>query len=420
MIQFLKKVYSKYPKIIEDILVERSGFFLLKFFGFLQTIILVRLLSVQDYGTFVVAMSYAFGLSLLLSLGFPATVVRFLSSKDSQSLSKTFSIYVIFSFVLLSLGLISSEKIASIVHLPAVYVVVATIVALFVATNYVFRAIYTALGEFRTLRATYLFEAIVKLVLIVVLALLFDSIGAIIGLLIAYLLLDLYHLKKIRGHGISLKITLKDGIREIVKLGSVFKFALKTSASTIAQSSYQWIDIIIVSYLLSLTNVSMYRVANSIVTVLIPITAFHTIIYNRIKKWREDTRRKLPLFVILNLLWSLTIGFVFYLLMPLLIEKIYGSLYLSAVDLARVLLVYVVLSPLEDFYIGLTIAGKPGYQVIGNLVLNLSNIVLDFVLILRLGVLGAVYATIVSYILYYVIGTISFYLKFEYISKDSS
>ncbi len=184
-------------------------------------------------------------------------------------------------------------------------------------------------------------------------------------------------------------------------VGSLFSFGYKAYLGTVAASLHLRIDTFMLNYFLNPLMVGFYVISVAVVEKLWMLSqAVSTVLYPKVvaMKDEEEKKRFTPLVSRNTLLITILGALLLFGLSKWLIPFLYSEAYLPAVEPLQVLLVGIVAISMERILANDIVArGKPminAYIASASLV---ANIILNIILIPEFGIMGAAWATSITY-----------------------
>ncbi len=357
-------------------------------------IILARFFSVEEYGSFRYLLTIATIFSIAFT-GVTTALTRFISRNKNKK-----NEYFINTLVLiLPIYLISLIIIFLFTKNPV-------IISLFLLSLLI-DAIYLGLirGLLNSIKLALfkLNENLIQLAMIMVLyflvkqvnfnlAVIFFSISGIISLII----LEIYKPSKLKLSKIS-----KEKIKELVK------FALPVTLGSVGFDIMFGIDTIFIKYFLDTSQVGIYSVGRTLIQVFsfIPL-ALTTIIMPRVAK--EDGSKKikkgLKIISIITFLISIVIFLLLVIFGKYIIILLFTEKYIEALTVLYILSIGQIFLVIHLIYSAYWQGiGKPNYSSAIILICCILNIVGNFVLVPRFGIVGAAISTTITSVIAFLI-----------------
>ncbi len=400
-------------KIFSDIINEKIGSFIFKLLSFILIVFLARILTHEEFGAYNLLISLAIIISYFTSFGIPVAIVRYLSEyKNSDEVLGFFlRLLIIINLITLIILAPLSKKISGIFlkngdlyYLVLISLIISVVVVFYNTT----RSTFVANKRFDIYRNLFIAEGTFKLFLIIFLAYFLSLLGALIGFLLSYILILIISLLYIKT---VLKIRLNFSSRFNPK--GLYRYLIFLNMSTAIRSIYAWVDSLIIAYMLDVKSLSFYRVSQSLTGALIGLTGLQTVFSPRFASWDLKTiRRRLPLIFALNLSITIPIVLFLYTFGNDVIKFIYGDKYIYSYELLKPFLLLLILNSFSYFTTIFNMKGKSEYTSFVSIVMSVSNIILDIILIKIYGLIGAVYATVISWFISLLLAFIIFVKKF--------
>ena len=388
-------------KIFWDFINEKLGNFLFKLSSLILTILLARILGPSGYGMYTILLSLSLLIASIGDLGVPIAIVRYLASveKDKQPVYFKFFIKLLFlsSFIIL-LSYFFLWKSLSLIFLKERYPVLIflsfTLAILFIF-NSTLRSVFQAFKRFDLGRNLAFLEGLLKVFFIISLSYFLGVLGSIMGFNIAYFLLILISIYLIKKNFSFLfqKTNFKIDKKEVLR------YLFFVNLLTAGRSLYNWLDSLIIASLLDPKSVSYYRVSFALINTVLLFSGIQGILAPRFAKWDINyIKKKLFTFILINLLISIPIFFIFNLFSEWIILFIYGKDYLGALPLIRVLSFLIILNSFAFPILIFNMKGYPEYSALVIFISAIVNAIADYFLIQKIGLIGAVYATIIAWV----------------------
>lgn len=229
-----------------------------------------------------------------------------------------------------------------------------------------------------------------------------QAIGALVGGIVAFLLGRKY-IK------FSTKLDL-DWVRWLFNYG---KFVIGTNLSSMLSKS---MDQLMLGAMISPVATAVYSTAIKIANLVeVPVQSMAAIVFpkssQRIEEEGTQAAKALYEKSVGVLLALIVPGVLFVILFPeFVIQLVAGDQYLDAVPILRVAMLYGLFVPFSrQFGTILDAMGKPGVNFFLVMMGALVNGILNYFLIQEIGIMGAAYATLISYIIFFIINQIILY-----------
>jgi len=231
--------------------------------------------------------------------------------------------------------------------------------------------------------------------------------AAIIAVVASYLIVDLVHLRLVRGIPGGMCFT-----PDCAYIKAVLKYGWKAYLLTVVTFLNYRLDMLLVNGYLGAAAVGFYSVGVGLVEKLwlVP-SALSMALFPRLSAERDEERgRELASFLARSTLWLTGIAAsVLVLLCQPIIVLLYSEAYVPAVQAAQILLVGIVAlagaRPLINYLAG---RGRPMLNTYAGIVALVMNLGLNIGLIPKLGITGAAWASTVSYTVSYAFSIVAY------------
>ncbi|WP_457752154.1 flippase [Thermococcus sp.] len=394
------------------------GMFVSAVFGFLTRAVVGRVYGPSDYGAYNVAFTI-FSLTMtLVLLGFPMGLQRQVSyfrEREPEKTGELISTALITVFISSIIGMAFIELgkgwMAGIFLRDGTsretLMDILTIIALAVPFSALLSSMISTTQGFKRVREYFLYgrvyQPLVYFVLISIIALIFKlpvkytAAGYLITVLAV---LVLFARDAINAGILPRKITFRP---ELAKL--LLSFSIPLMLSGIVGFIMTWTDTLMLGRFRGSASAGIYNAAAPLARFIPVFLAAFTVIYSPIATgfYAEGKLRELNEFYTSITKWVLLSTFPLFLLLVILpgwvISILFGGKYIAAsvplVILAIGYLFHTVVGPN-----GLTLVstGKPGQEMLGNIIGATLNVAINLLLIPKYGMVGAATATALSYI----------------------
>lgn len=371
--------------------------------GLFLTIFLARILKPEQFGIYSLALSIAMLATSLSSLGIDRTVVRYtayyVGINDIESvrgcLRHFMKIRVILSIIVSSLLIILSKALAEFFGDSRLTIpfVISGFIVFFYSLVCFLDAFFKGLQRFEySFLRQVVYEAS-RWVFVIPLATMYLAVGALIGFSIAFavaftLLLVIFIFKYfyfISGNSkpVSSKVNIFIGYMTIASLSGLM---------------YAYVDTIMIGYFLTPTDVGFYRAAYTIVFALVGlISSLSSVLFPTFTQMTVDEINKaLNKLIKYSAMLTFPLSFVLYFLAEKIVLLIYGVNYLPAVDVMHILAFILIVSSFDYLYSIFSAKEVPEITATLNVFGMLLNILLNYILIIKFGIVGAAMATVLS------------------------
>ncbi len=392
-------------RVLKNVIYNSSAVFIGNLSGLVISIYLARVLKPELFGIYSLTISLAFFLLSFTDLGINTTVVRYgahaAGLKDYELLRgylRSVSRLKVFLALSVSVALfIASDYLsASVFSKPALATplkIIAGYVFFFSLGGYL-SGIFQSFNDFQGnfVRAVvYELTRIVTIFLLVYLG--YSVVGAIFGFLIAAITsFTAVFLLLFRRYG-----NLVRGKAKKVDWRRVVRFTGYLTIGSITWVVYAYVDSIMIGIFLPAEDVGFYRAAYNIVGAIAGLISIPGVLFPVFVQLEgEDLSKAFGRVFRYSAILAFPVVTGLILLSRQLIFFVYGADYLPAVDVLSILALLVLNSSLGFW--GTLFAAKemPEYPVYVSFGGMIMNVALNYILILKMGIVGAAVATIVS------------------------
>ena len=402
-------------KIAKGTLIVLIGSLVGILFTFIGRVLIIRFWSQSDYGVFSLALAILLIFSLIGSLGLGQGIIRNIAysrgKKEGKKILDFISASIFFSivasillgfflffiskFIALRLfnepGLIAPLKIFAIA-LPILNVI-NIVASIFRGFDQVKPMVY-----FKQVLIHALFPVFIVIIVFFNLAFIYVFYGYLASIVISCILLIIYALKRISTSKIfSLKSIASSPAKELIL------FSLPLLGSTILVDIIIWADTFMLGSLKSSADVGLYAAANPLARFIsFPIIAFSVIFISIVsglyaKGKMDEIKRNFVILTKWICLPTLPVFFLLFLYPDEIITFLYGSSYLPAATALRILSIGYIIKNFTGLHQSLLVAANKTRFIFSSLlVVAILNIVLNFALIPRFGIVGAAIASAIS------------------------
>lgn len=389
--------------VVAGVFTKGIAFFMLPFY--------VAYLSKEEYGIFDYILTIGSFLGVCIALEISQSVIRFSSEHNddkekqfkyiSNGLWFTLISYLIFILVSslflepISVFLTGSKSNNSIVIL-ALFSYLATALMYFVTVAYrsmlnakaatISSAMSAALVASFSLLLIYLFELRVEALLI--------------SLILGQSLVAIFNIYKMRSM-LIFKIDF-----EILKTMLAFSFPLILSSIGVVMSLL--VDRIMIKEMLTFEDLAIYGVAArfaSLVSLLVMgfQSALAPLIYSSLENTNLNSNLKKMFFGYIVI--AFTICLLLYYISDELIKVVVGKSYIQSSEIMPLLALSVIIQSAAMFFPGLSIVKKTHILALINILTGVFNIVLNYIMLPKYGVMGAAYSTLITASLYLILNS---------------
>ena len=369
-------------KVLRDFVNEKLGKVVFKLSTFILTVVLVRILTPEEYGIYLTCMAFALSITALIDLNYQESVPRYIARNRGY--------YRAFLLLFLKLSLIALVFIAALLPflsstmfkgLGFFYPLASFLIAFSLTLACLVKSYFIAVSDFKSLRNACSVEGVLKLAVIVSLALLFSVNGAILGVAVCYILFSLIFFPrgKVKNRAF------------FTRSDYIYLFLLALTG--ISRGIYDWIDALIIASMLSFSDVAIYRISFAFISTFSLLSSFSTVYIPRIVKELRVSKK----FFLYSSLTTAACSLVFVLFGKIALHVIYGEFYTRAYVPVLLLIPALFFINLNIFPTIFNIAGKP--QITASITIACAgiNALLDILLISSgYGVEGACIATSIA------------------------
>ena len=383
------------------------------FFGFASFYFLVRILSKHDFGAWTLFMATATILEIFRNGLIQNALVRFISSAPAEEhhkiTSASFTISGILTVICIVANLLFAHQVARIWKTEELetmfylFNIVFILSGVLTQFNCIEQANLNYAGVFITnfiRQATFFTYVLVCFIMEIKVSLTYLLYIQIVGVLVSTLVGYFY----VRPY---LKLSFKLYPEWIKKLFNYGKYAFGTSISSILSTT---IDQMMLGVLLSPAAAGSFNIAVRITNLIeIPTNAVATIVFPQSAKRLEAEGVEA-----VKYLYEKSVGVILAILIPgvliiflcsdFVIHFIAGGKYDDSIPLLKVTLMYCILIPFgRQFGTILDSIGRTRTTFIVVVICATINLSLNYVFIIKMGVIGAAYATLVSNVIGFLI-----------------
>ncbi|MGJ3234269.1 oligosaccharide flippase family protein [Marivirga sp.] len=392
----------------------KSGFFTISqrlsvpLFGVGSFLIIIRSLSEYEMGAWALFLNMVTTLEVARNGLIKGAIVRFYNSEEKSQhesiRASSLLINTIYTIITTSLLIIFASTIANALNTPLLtdMLYLYTISAIFMIPFSHFEYIQQSNMNFKGVFYGYLTKQGLFFLTILTTIILLDinvnprhlvvaqAFGILIGTIISFKFARKY-----------LSMTLKIKKEWVKKQWSFGKYGFLTNVSN---SGLTTTDHLLIGGIVSTASVAVYNAASRITNIfIIPSVAIADILYPKSvdaqSKSGNDAVRILyekavgatlvPMIPVILIIWAFP---------ELIIEILAGSKYLDSINVLKVAILSIVLLPfMKQFGTMMNTLEKPHFNFYFVLSLSIFNLLMNYLFISNIGILGAAYATLLSY-----------------------
>lgn len=401
----------------------KKGFFhllsanlLLQISAFGMQIFLTRILSVEDIGRIKVLQSFNAIIIIIAGLGINTAILKLCSENiDLSEKNKIFingvKLNIISSAIVIPIVfLLSFNKLISSDILINNALMYYSLIVPILVINDIFISYLQAQKKIKIMSNIQIIIKIMTIILVIISSYFFGFAGYILGMIIttsiSLLIFMIFFKNEIKFFN-QIKIK-KIYLKKILNIGK-YGFAANTIGKIIAT-----IDILMLNYLVkSPKAIGYYAVSQLVISGIrvIPLT-FNQIMVPYISHASDEGESVGELFKNYNRNMIALMSFVCiscFFLVPIFIPIVFGNEYASSIPYFKILIAglffWSITSPKGITLWGI---GKINFNFFSNSIVAVFNLILNYIFISKLGIIGAAYATTLSYVFGIVICSVFF------------
>ncbi|MEM0379458.1 MAG: oligosaccharide flippase family protein [Nanopusillaceae archaeon] len=411
LIKIINKIYEK--RIIKDLINEKIGFILLKFFTFLLMIILSRVLTIELYGRYVNFHSIIISFATVISLSIPT--YKFFSEKKEERFDyiiNSLFLYFLNSLIVFFILIIFKDFFFTIFNTNNILLIPTILLtSIFFTIRVLLAHLFFSDLKFDINKYFDILEGALKLVLVLFFSIITPTKGAILGIFFAFFILDLIELIFTKKHYSELFRKIKFKI-DFKKLKELFKYGILVNYSNIILSFYNSFRYSFISYLKGLVEISLYFNALNIIYLLSNLLSVYNILLPRILRWSKDEiKKKIKFFFFIQILIYISLALIIIIFSDKIILLLFGEKYLKASLYLKLSSLLLPILSLSIYYNLLWLKSYLREISIINLIYLISFVLLDILLIPKIGIFGAILSNISSTVFCYISSFIFFKIK---------
>jgi len=392
-------------KVLKNSIYNSSGVLIGNIAGIILTIILARLLHPELFGIYHLALAVGFLLLTFTDLGINGTLIRYVShalGRNDKTLARSYFIYLVKIKLFLSLltsiliFLLAKPLAIHVFHKPPLFLpleIIAVFVFLYALLGFTNSA-FNAFQEFdyTTIKAS-VYE-VLRLLLIPLFVILGYSVwGALVGfclsILGAFLVLFCFLVKK---HAFLLR-------GEVKRIDSkrILRFLSFLTIGSISGVVFAYVDSIMLGIFMAAEYVGFYRASYNIVIAIAGLASIAGVLFPVFTQLEKaDLNNAFQKVFKYSTILSFPCAFGLAFIAEPFVKVIYGVEYLPAVYPLYALSFLIITSSTNFFGVIFNAKEKPEYPAMVIIVSMVLNVILNYFLILRFGMIGAAVATVIS------------------------
>ena len=390
-------------KVARNALYNFSALLVGNISGLFLTIILARILKPENFGIYSLALSIAMLAIAFSNLGIDGAVVRYTAfyigrgdlKKVRGHLHYFFKIKFVLASIIAAILIIFAKELASVFkdeRLAVSFMIVGGIV-FFASIVSLFNAFFVGLQKFKYVFLRQSIYETSRWAFCLPLAMVFLASGALIGISVAYMVVCLFlGLIIIKRYGEFVRGEVSPPDK------SSRKFMGFMTVAGVSGIIYAYVDSVMIGYFMTSTDVGYYRAAYTVVFAIVGlVSSVSGVLFPTFTQMgNEDINTALERLIRYTSVIVFPFSLSIFYLSEEIVKVIYGVDYLAAVQ-AMVILSFALI-PGAFTYLG-TIFGARERADISACIQTFSmtlNVILNYFLILRMGIAGAALATVIS------------------------
>ncbi|MFP3167115.1 MAG: hypothetical protein RXQ68_01685 [Candidatus Nanopusillus sp.] len=406
------KIFNKILnlKYFKDYIHEKIGLITYKAITFLLLVILARTLTDTFYGAYISIYNF---LGLIAGIIGSSNIIltKYLSEyKDNKYVKMDIYLKIIFSiFILLIIFLFPNYFLSTTFYgYSFLDILIIYITAILLSLIGVYFSIFYSQLNIKSVKNLYILEALLKFIFIVSLVIIIKNIGFIFGLFLAYFILNLAYLYKLKKSNINFLSILKEKIN-FNDFKKYLKSTILISLPISLLGLYSSIDIQVLRTFTNYTTVGEFYSALIIVYTLSGMFTVNGITLPRILKWeKEKVIRNINRLLLIQFLINVILFGLLILIGPYIIIFIFGENYQLSANIIKYLSIILIISSFNIYNLILYRRDMEKYYPIYAITTAILSIITDIILISNFKLYGAiasailanVYIGLISYIIY--------------------
>lgn len=382
--------------------------------GFISVILVIRFTTQSEYGTYSLAITIISIIILVSSLGLGEGVTRYIAyfrgteeiNKIKDTITSSVQIALISGFAFLGLSFLIAPIISESIFKNPELLTPLRLLAISIPFSVLINIYVAIFRGFNKIEPSAYFSVLKSLGLLILLMAYFFSGPSINGAIQANIL-------SVLGTGIAFsiyfgrKLPITIAKRELINIRPIcfdlLSFSIPLLAVNMLMSILTWTDTLMIGYFKTPELVGLYNVApplaylnmlflTSLGTLYVPIAS---------KLYSQNKLNDLRKIYVTSTKWcfigTLPLACIFVLLPEVVLNLLYGPRYIGASPVLQIMTLGVILSSINgpSFY-ALIAIGKTGTITRAYLLSCITNIALNVILILQLGITGAAIASALS------------------------
>jgi len=389
-------------KVLKNSFFSSSSALIRGIGGFLFSVVIARILTPEQFGIYALAISVCFFI-MQIDFGTGYTTIRYIAyavGRRDEGLTRGYfrfflKIRLVIGFLFALSLIISAESLA--IHVfkkPEMFIpleILAIFLFFFFLTHFI-DCCFQAFQDFRYSAIKSIIYESLKFAFVIPLSLLFFN-GVFIGLTLASALTFIIIFSLFRK---NYSYLFKDAAKKIERRG-VLRFMSIVSIGNFSSVVFTYVDMIMLGIFLSAKYIGYYKAATNIVFGIAGLTGIAGVLFPVFTQLEgeslEDAFKKVFRYAsILSFPFAVCIAYF----SPQIVSVIYGADYLPA-SLPLLILSPIIIFNATNFF-GVLFGGKekPEYNTAVSITSMVMNVLLNYILILSFGMVGAAIATTMS------------------------
>lgn len=396
---------------------------------FVGRVLIVRYVSVSEYGLYSLAFSVLSILAIISVLGLPQGSTRFIAyyrgkSEETKirSVLSFSTVFVLTGSILLSIALfLSADLLSSSVFRSPELSLPLKIFALALPFRVLIQTFISFFRGFADVKPNVYFENILRRVLFVVLLLLvilldlsFTGVlyAMAASLIVTFLAMGIYTIRKLPLSSIRPKFEFPAG-------KELFFFSVPLLGVAVLNTAMNTIDTLMLGYFKTSDVVGLYNGAFPLAALMAMILSTSSFLYSPIatelysKGLMTELRRTFQIITKWMFYAALPVFFILFLFPEVVLGFIFGPDYIPASTALRILLLGYIFHVIVGMNgLSLMVVGETRFLMISTILVFISNVFLNLALIPPFGIAGAAFATTSSYFLRNIFYSVKLYRSY--------
>lgn len=419
----MKRYFKKNKETIENFFWRALQIFGKQGFSFLIFFICAQLLNSFDFGIYNYILAIVYLLVIFSDFGISLATSKEIAERKALGEKDNLKKVAFNSFILI-LGLSILVAAVAIILFNFIftdktnYLTYILPLVFLIPISALYDGIYRGLKKFKELSAITTINGLFSLFFVYFFVDNYGLTGALVSQLLFYVFLSI-------SLSVALKLNffLKQVDLTIIK--KIFYYSLLVGLSNVGYFLYTRVDVLFLGFFNLVEEISYYEIINKIfMIVLLPITILGTVVApntakNSILQRYDYLFKKIKTESFLLLIVGLITSILFFFLLPIIFENFFPSYDLNILE--KMLLPILLLIPFRFFSSYVTVgyitpSGNVKITTILLLVFGIFNAFLDFIFIAKWGLMGVIFATILSQLPYIIIKDTLFFFKLRKLS----